>query len=140
SQLPVVHPVIDHNYVFKNPILGGEVQLRSNFTSLSRGTADFDPINQNAYLNNLCSPLTADTAVKNSNNCLLRGIPGTYSRLSSEASWRSTIIDPWGQVFIPFVMLRGDIADIQVSSQPGVSNFINTGQSDIGRVMPTAGV
>src|SRR6202048_1149626 len=24
SQLPVVHPVIDHEYTFKNPILGGE--------------------------------------------------------------------------------------------------------------------
>ncbi len=140
SQLPVVHPVIDHNYVFKNPILGGEVQLRSNFTSLNRSTADFDPITETAYLNNLCSPLTADTSVKNSNNCLLRGIAGTYTRFSTEASWRRTIIDPWGQVFTPFVMLRGDAADIQVSAQPGVSNFINTGQSDVGRVMPTAGV
>jgi LPS-assembly protein len=27
-----------------------------------------------------------------------------------------------------------------VSSQPGVSNFINTGQEDVGRVMPTAGL
>jgi LPS-assembly protein len=140
GELPVVHPVIDHNYVFKNPILGGELALRSNFTSLNRSSAEFDPITTNAYLNNLCSPLTADTAVKNSSNCLLRGVPGDYSRFSSEASWRSTVIDPLGQVFTPFVILRGDAADIQVSSQPGVSNFINTGQSDVGRVMPTAGV
>jgi LPS-assembly protein len=140
SQLPVVHPVIDHEYVFKNPILGGEVQLRSNFTSLSRSTADFEPISDQANLNNLCGTITADPSVKNSNNCVLRGVPGTYTRFSSEASWRSTVIDPWGQVFTPFLMLRGDAADIQVSSQPGVSNYINTGQSDVGRVMPTAGV
>ena len=140
GELPVVHPVIDHQYVFKSPILGGEVALRSNFTSLNRSTADFDPISQSAFLNNWCTPLTADTAVKNSTNCLLRGVPGDYNRASSEASWRSTIIDPWGQVFTPFVILRGDAADIQVSPQPGVSNFINTGQSGVGRVMPTAGV
>jgi LPS-assembly protein len=140
SQLPVVHPVIDHQYTFKNPILGGEVSLRSNFTSLSRSTADFQPITADASLNNLCGPMVADPAVKNSNNCVLRGVPGTYTRFSSEASWRSTIIDQWGQVFTPFVMLRGDAADVQVSSQPDVSNFINTGQSDVGRVMPTAGV
>ena len=140
GELPVVHPVIDHQYVFKSPILGGEVALRSNFTSLNRSTADFDPISQSAFLNNWCTPLTADTAVKNSTNCLLRGVPGDYNRASSEASWRSTIIDPWGQVFTPFVILRGDAADIQVSPQPGVSNFINTGQSGVGRVMPTAGL
>jgi LPS-assembly protein len=138
--LPVVHPVIDHEYTFKNPILGGEVSLRSNFTSLSRSTADFQPITADASLNNLCGPMVANPAVKNSNNCVLRGVPGTYTRFSSEASWRSTIIDQWGQVFTPFVMLRGDAADVQVSSQPDVSNFINTGQSDVGRVMPTAGV
>src|SRR6202048_3990970 len=140
SQLPVVHPVIDHEYTFKNPILSGEVSLRSNFTSLSRSTADFQPITADASLNNLCGPMVANPAVKNSNNCVLRGVPGTYTRFSSEASWRSTIIDQWGQVFTPFVMLRGDAADVQVSSQPDVSNFINTGQSDVGRVMPTAGV
>jgi LPS-assembly protein len=140
GELPVVHPVIDHQYVFKSPILGGELALRSNFTSLNRSTADFDPISQSAFLNNWCTPLTADTAVKNSTNCLLRGVPGDYNRASSEASWRSTIIDSWGQVFTPFVTLRGDAADIQVSAQPGVSNFINTGQSGVGRVMPTAGV
>jgi LPS-assembly protein len=140
SQLPVVHPVIDHQYVLKNPILGGEVQLRSNFTSLSRGSADFEPITQQASLNNFCGPMVADPAFKNSNNCVLRGVPGDYTRFSTEASWRSTIIDQWGQVFTPFVMLRGDAADVRVSSQPDVSTFINAGQSDVGRVMPTAGV
>ena len=116
--------------------------LRSNLTSLSRQTASFDPISAQAVLNPLgfCGPTIADTALKNSTNCLLRGVPGDYTRMSSEASWRRTIVDPAGEVWTPFVMLRGDAADVQVSAQPGVSNYINVGQTDLGRVMPTAGL
>jgi LPS-assembly protein len=36
--------------------------------------------------------------------------------------------------------VRADVADINVAGQPGVANYINVGQTDIGRVMPTAGV
>jgi LPS-assembly protein len=140
GQIPVVHPVIDDDYVFKNPILGGEVEIRSNFTSLSRSNANFDPISQAALLGNLCTPTTADIALVNSTNCLLRGVPGQYNRFSSEASWKRTIIDPLGEVFTPFLKIRADAADIRVDDQPGVSNYINVGQSDVGRVMPTAGL
>ncbi|MEM7620360.1 MAG: LPS-assembly protein LptD [Pseudomonadota bacterium] len=31
-----VHPVIDHSYVFKNPVIGGELSINSNMLSLSR--------------------------------------------------------------------------------------------------------
>jgi LPS-assembly protein len=140
SQLPTVHPVIDDDYVFKNPIFGGEVEIRSNFTSLSRSNANFDPISQAAVLGNLCAPTTADVALVNSTNCLLRGAPGQYNRFSSEASWKSTFIDPFGEVFTPFLKIRADAADIRVDDQLGVSNYINVGQSDVGRVMPTAGL
>ena len=140
SQLPVVRPVLDHDYVFKNPILGGEVELRNNLTSLSRQTVSFDPISAQALAYNLCGPATADPAIKNSSNCLLRGVPGNYTRWSTEASWRRTIVDPLGQVYTPFVIMRGDAAAVQVSAQTGVSNYINIGQTDLGRVMPTAGM
>jgi LPS-assembly protein len=43
-------------------------------------------------------------------------------------------------MFTPFVIMRADVADMDISAQPGVSNYINTGQTDIGRVMPTAGI
>jgi LPS-assembly protein len=55
-------------------------------------------------------------------------------------SWRRTIVDPLGELWIPFVMVRGDAANINVADQPGVSNYIHVGQEDIGRVMPTAGL
>ena len=36
--------------------------------------------------------------------------------------------------------MRGDFAALNIDNQPGVSNYIATGQSDLARVMPTAGV
>ncbi len=140
SQLPIVRPVIDHDAVLKDPFLAGEIQVRSNLTSISRQTASFDPISALAVAGNFCGSATADPAIKNSYNCLLRGVPGDYTRVSSEASWRRTIVDPLGQVYTPFVIMRADAADVQVSAQPGVSNYINVGQTDLGRVMPTAGL
>jgi LPS-assembly protein len=70
----------------------------------------------------------------------LRGIPGTYTRASTEWNWKRTIIDSWGQMFTPFVSMRLDVADINVTDQSGVSNYINVGQTDVGRVMPTVGL
>jgi LPS-assembly protein len=139
-QIPVVLPVIDHEYTFKSPILGGELSFRNNLTSLTRDTANFDPISQAAVNGSLCASTSADPTVKNSTNCLLRGVPGNYTRLSSEWTWKRTVIDPYGQMFTPFVSMRGDFADMNISNQPGVSNYVNVGQTDVGRVMPTAGI
>jgi LPS-assembly protein len=140
KQIPVVLPVIDHDYTFKSPIFGGELSFHNNLTSLSRDTANFDPISQAAVNGNLCAPTTADPAVKNSTNCLLRGVPANYTRISSEWTWKRTVIDQFGQMFTPFIIMRGDFADVNVKDQTGVSNYINVGQTDVGRVMPTAGV
>ena len=140
KQIPIVHPVLDHDYVFKYPIMGGEAGFRNNFTSLSRETANFDPISQAAVTGNLCAPTSADPAAKNTSNCLLRGAPGNYNRVSSEAYWRRSIIDPYGQVFTPFVMMRADVATMHIDSQPGVANYINVGDTTVGRVMPTVGL
>jgi len=139
-QIPIIHPVMDYYYVAKNPFLGGEVSLRTNLTSLSRETAFFDPINLNASTNGLCSIASADPAVKTINNCLLRGVPGTYTRFSTEASWRRTVVDPYGQMWTPFASARVDFANVEVQNEPGVSNFIKTGETDVARVMPTVGL
>ncbi len=100
SQIPVILPVIDYNYTFDRPILGGELGYRLNFTSLTRQDADFDPITQLASNNGTCSQ-TANPAIKNTANCLLRGVPGTYTRFSAETQWRRRITDQFGQVFTP---------------------------------------
>jgi len=140
SQLPVIHPVVDYVYVFGQPIMGGEVSVRTNLTSLTRESAEFDAISRNAITNNLCAPTTADPAMKTPANCLLRGIPGTYSRVSAEATWRRTIVDPIGQVFTPFVSLRADVASASIQGEPGVSSFVPPGENTVARAMPTVGL
>ena len=92
AQIPVIHPVIDYNYIFDHPILGGELGYKINFTSLTRNEANFDPITQSALNDGTCTQ-TANPAVKTSASCLLRGVPGTYSRFSAERSWRRSITD-----------------------------------------------
>jgi LPS-assembly protein len=140
KQLPVVHPVIDYTYTVGQPVMGGELNFRFNVTSLSRNTASFDSINPTASNMGYCALTTADPAVKNTNNCLLRGAPGSYSRFSAEANWRKSIIDPFGQVFTPFFSLRADVASVNITNQPGVANFIPTNDTGQFRGMPVAGL
>jgi LPS-assembly protein len=40
----------------------------------------------------------------------------------------------------PFLNLRGDVASMTVDAQPGVSNYIQTGESEVVRAMPTVGL
>ncbi|MFD2181152.1 LPS-assembly protein LptD [Rhodoplanes azumiensis] len=136
--LPIVHPVMDYNTVLNQMVFGGELSYRANLTSLSRQTAEYNAISQTAYNNGTCST-SADTA-KTAKDCLLRGIPGTYSRFSSEVDWRSRYVDSFGNVFIPFASLRADAAQVHVNSDPSVGNFIQTGDSSDLRVMPTVGL
>ena len=60
DKVPVIHPVIDYSNVINRPILGGEVSYKTNFTSLSRTTAAFDPITTLANTNGLCLTASAD--------------------------------------------------------------------------------
>jgi LPS-assembly protein len=144
SQIPIVHPVIDYNYIFDRPVFGGEFAINSNFTSLSRKDANFDAINQAAVVAATTGPnnctQTADTSKYNPLNCVLRGVPGTYSRFSTEAKWRASLTDSFGQVWTPFASVKADAGSMQISNQPGVSNFINTGDSNLIRAMPTVGL
>jgi LPS-assembly protein len=143
SQIPVVHPVIDYNYTFDHPVLGGELGYKFNFTSLTRNQANFDAINNAATTSGTggeSSCLTADTAVKSRTNCLLRGTPGTFSRFTAETHWRRSLTDQFGQVFIPFASLRADAGSMQVANDPSVSNYIQTGDTNLVRAMPTVGL
>jgi LPS-assembly protein len=149
SQIPIVAPVIDYNYIFDRPIAGGQLSYNINFTSLTRQQANFDAIGRaavtaNTVTNgsfgvNACTQ-TADTTQYNPMNCVLRGVPGTYSRFSAETEWKRTITDSFGQVFTPFAKVRVDAASMQVKNDPGVSNFVQTGDSDLVRAMPTIGI
>jgi LPS-assembly protein len=140
GQIPIVLPVIDHDYTVDQPILGGELSFHNNLTSVTRQSADFDPISSSAINSGLCALNTADPAAVNPTNCVLRGVPGTYTRFSTEVDWRRTFVDPYGEMFTPFVSLRGDLANVDVMNQPGVSNYITPGNNDIARAMPAVGL
>ncbi|MGD0023117.1 MAG: LPS-assembly protein LptD [Xanthobacteraceae bacterium] len=143
SQLPVIAPVLDYSNVLPQQVMGGELSYKVNLTSLSREQASYDPISRVAVDNSICAngvAETADSALLNKSNCLLRGIPGVYTRASAEMDWRRTVVTDNGQMITPFLQLRGDVASVDVDNQPGVSNYIATGQSELARVMPVAGV
>ena len=140
DKVPVIHPVIDYSNVLNHPILGGEVSYKTNFTSLSRTTAAFDPITTLANTNGLCLNASADPLARLPSQCLLRGVPGTYTRLTAEAQWRKSYTDPFGQIFTPFAILRADAIDASISNQPGVSNFLPVGDTQAVRLMPTVGL
>ncbi len=137
NQIPIIHPVFDYSNVLAQPILGGEFSYKFNGTSLSRQQAEFDAITQSAAAAGVCNS-GADTAVPGS--CLLRGIPGDYTRFSGQADWRRTVVTDNGQMITPFFEMRGDVAQLEVNNEPSVSNFIATGQSELARAMPAAGV
>ncbi len=139
-EIPVIHPVMDYNYVFGRPVLGGELSYKVNLTSLSRNAAAFEPINTTASALGLCTAASPDPAAKNPANCLLRGIPGEYTRTSVQMDWRRTITDAYGQIFTPFVSARVDAAQMSIVNEPGVSNYIPTGDTSIVRAMPTIGL
>jgi LPS-assembly protein len=147
SQLPIIHPVLDYSTVLPQQILGGELSYKINLTSLSRQQASFDPITSSAISNGVCANGTAETAdpaLLNKTNCLLRGIPGDYTRASGEMQWRRTVVTDNGQMITPFFQLRGDVASLNVSNQLGTvlpANYgVNIGQSELARVMPVAGL
>lgn len=137
KQIPIIHPVLDYSNVLPQTVLGGELSYKFNTTSLTRQQAEFDAVTTNAANSSQCASNNANTV--NSNNCLLRGIAGTYTRASSEIDWRRNLVTPNGLVITPFFGMRGDIADLNVTNQPGISNYIAPGQSDPARLMPDTG-
>src|SRR5690606_13014212 len=87
-QIPWVRPVIDYSNVINSPVLGGEVSYRINLTSLERSQAALSPTSLAARTGGLCLPTSADPAARTPQNCVLRGMPGDYTRLSAEVMWR----------------------------------------------------
>jgi LPS-assembly protein len=140
SQIPVIAPVIDYSNVVNRSILGGEFSYKANFINLTRSTAALDPITTTAINNGWCLPTSADPTRKTSANCLLRGVPGTYTRLSGQMDWRRSFTDPMGQIWTPFVSLRGDLINASIDNQSGVSNYASIGETQVGRLMPAVGL
>ena len=141
SQVPVVWPVVDYSNVINHSVLGGEVSYKTNFTNLTRDSVVYDPINAASSANGTCIPTSADSAKAIiPANCLMRGMPGTYTRFSGEVDWRRSFTDSAGEIWTPFASLRADAINADISNQPGVSNFLPVGDTQALRVMPTIGL
>ncbi len=82
NELPVVHPVVDYEYIFDNPVLGGQLSINSNFLSLSRSDPDFVQSSSTSacplvYLeDNGSTALGAYDGATLRDNCRLLGRPG----------------------------------------------------------------
>ncbi len=85
----LIHPIIDYNYIFDDPVLGGELRWDTNVLSMSRdqGPTSFAPD-------------------------IPDGNTETMNRLVTEVSWRRRMTDTLGITYTPFAHLRGDVYQI----------------------------
>jgi LPS-assembly protein len=165
---PFVHPVVDYNYIFGDSILGGRLSLDMNALSLSRSDAEFRPLYPYAaqfdtklgcpytFLNDLnkfaaLNPTQQATVLNlaRSGTCELVGAAGTTNRFISEVNWERSVTDSIGEVFKPFVSVRGDIYQYTVDDpylSDGYTNisvmnrFMPDNNDSLVRGMATAGI
>jgi LPS-assembly protein len=144
GQLPVIHPVVDYSKVLNEPVWGGQFSYNFNLTSLTRDEADLRATSPEFVVpqliegaTNECDlALTPDPA----KDCLLRGIAGTYTRLSGEANWKRTIVDSAGQMWTPFLNVQVDVAAVE-SSPDDAPWLVGAGQDEsLIRAMPAVGL
>jgi LPS-assembly protein len=152
--LPTTHPVLDYFKVLDQSVLGGEFSWRTSVVSLTRESADVsvrdrratDPTNANLPM--ICNTAlprgqTAQYTNLDPRNCLVNGIDGTFSRASLELAWRRRITDAMGQVWEPFISVRGDVAGYQLRDGGNVLGSFANLQNDntvYARFMPTVGI
>lgn len=91
------HPIIDYNYVFADPVLGGELKWDTNLLSFTRvdGATLLD-----------AGGNIIDTRDQNIN------------RLTTELKWRRRFTDTIGITYTPFANLRGDIYQFNDFTDP----------------------
>jgi LPS-assembly protein len=141
--LPTTHPVLDYFRVYDQSVVGGELSWRTSLVSLTREAAD-------VAVRNPLVPITCNRTLApgpfnlNPSNCLVNGIDGNYSRASAEVAWRRRITDSMGQVWEPFVSVRGDVTYHHLKDNAQVLGSFDrlatgSGQSHT-RVMPTVGL
>jgi LPS-assembly protein len=117
NEQALVHPVLDHNYIFDSPVLGGELRLDSNLTSVTRNSSD---------LRHPPAPFGAYYA----------GVAGAFTRATSRISWRRRMIAPGGQLITPFAYVQSDANWIEADdAAPGLAD-----EPLLGRSMPAVGV
>jgi LPS-assembly protein len=103
---------LDHNYIFSQPLLGGELSLANNAYSLTR----------DAYL-------TSDPFIGGTQN---------VNKITSEVKWRRRMTDAIGISYTPFGELRGDVYQLNDYHDPIVDDI--EGDRTVARGVATGGV
>lgn len=103
---------VDYQYFHEDLVAGGELSGDFNLTLLDRRHTDIDIYGR------------------------MRGAAGQYSRASTDIRWRREMIDSLGQVWKPFLGLRGDVFFNNNTDEANAA-FVEDGTA--ARIMPTAG-
>ncbi len=82
------HPILDYNYVFADPILGGELSWTTNALSFT----------------NIQNPTDASPFADGNQQ---------LNRVVTELNWRRRLTDPIGITYTPFAQVRGDVYQIE---------------------------
>ncbi len=91
-----VHPIVDYNYVFADPILGGELTFNANALSFSRDLTN--------------ATWSTESAM---------------NRVVADVNWRRRFTDSLGQTYTPFASLRGDIYTFHNMVDPVTNTLID---------------
>ena len=156
---PIVPDVIDYDRTFDGGgVVKGDWRVNFNTATVVRQQTDFRSLvdangNPGTYYFPIASAATnASTALYstcapgqyNPQNCIVRGLAGTYARASMGVDWKRTIIDPIGMSWTPFGFVRGDVGLPQLSYNGPFNqylpNFIDTTGQTLTRGMAGAGM
>lgn len=99
------HPIIDYNYVFADPVLGGELKWDTNFLSFTRPDG---------------ATLTDGTQKDQD-----------IQRMTTELKWRRRFMDQIGITYTPFANLRADAYQFNDFTDP---ESVQISVSDTGRI------
>ena len=115
DQEAFVHPVLDYNKIFSQPIAGGELALNVNAQAISR---------QQTYM-----PVPG----------LYKGLEGDNQRATAELEWRRTFTTDFGLRLTPLLAARGDFQAYNTSTAPIAPAMLST-EDSVTRGMVTAGL
>ena len=87
-------PVVDYNYIYGSPVVGGELRFNANVVS---------------YWQDLAFTDTLGAA---------RRIDSSANRMTGSVGWRRTFTDKIGQTFTPSFNLRGDVVSFENTVDP----------------------
>ncbi len=116
NQQPIIHPSLDYSYTFNKPVAGGELNFDVNVLSLTRRTAESEPVNNR-----------------------FPGIEGNNSRLTGEVEWKRTFFTDSGLLLTPLLAARGDANVLDITAPMAYTGSLTT-DSTATRGLLTAGL